>query len=157
MRISDWSSDVCSSDLIKELGRRAGDQALFAEKVRDMLQHLDIDIGLEDELEQDDDQNQQQKDETDQDNTGSQTDGDDSSETPTTLDGEDSEGEQSDSAEPQTGEADSDMMEGEGEDDAGRPGQLPELFGRNEQANAPYHAFTNEFDEDRKSTRLNSS
>src|SRR3546814_3935732 len=39
------------------------------------------------------------------------------------------------------------MMEGEGEDDAGRPGQLPELFGRNDQANAPYHAFTNEFDE----------
>src|SRR3546814_7368928 len=69
---------------IKELGRRAGDQVLFAEKVRDMLQHLDIDIGLEDELEQDDDQNQQQKDEADQDNTGSQTDGDDSSETPTT-------------------------------------------------------------------------
>src|SRR3546814_10129276 len=53
---------------IKELGRRAGDQVLFAEKVRDMLQHLDIDIGLEDELEQDDDQNQQQKDEADQDN-----------------------------------------------------------------------------------------
>src|SRR3546814_2211778 len=65
---------------IKELGRRAGDQVLFAEKVRDMLQHLDIDIGLEDELEQDDDQNQQQKDEADQDNTGSQTDGEDSSE-----------------------------------------------------------------------------
>src|SRR3546814_13011327 len=39
------------------------------------------------------------------------------------------------------------MMEGEGEDDAGRPGQLPELFGRNDQANAPYRAFTNEFDE----------
>src|SRR3546814_7182694 len=46
---------------IKELGRRAGDQTLFAEKVRDMLQHLDIDIGLEDELEQDDDQDQQQR------------------------------------------------------------------------------------------------
>src|SRR3546814_13719584 len=27
------------------------------------------------------------------------------------------------------------------------PGQLPELFGRNDQANAPYHSFTNEFDE----------
>src|SRR3546814_5791665 len=71
-----------------------------------MLQHLDIDIGLEDELEQDDDQNQQQKDEADQDNTGSQTDGDDSSATPTTLDGEDSEGDQRDSADPQAGQAD---------------------------------------------------
>src|SRR3546814_1775090 len=81
-----------------------------------MLQHLDIDIGLEDELEQDDDHNQQQKDEADQDNTGSQTDGDDSSETPTTLDGEDSEGEQSDSSDPHAGKADSDMMEGEGEE-----------------------------------------
>src|SRR3546814_4642902 len=39
------------------------------------------------------------------------------------------------------------MMEGEGEDDPGRPGQLPELFGHNNQANAPYHAFTTEFDE----------
>ena len=132
---------------IKELGRRAGDQVLFAEKVRDMLQHLDIDIGLEDELEQDDDQDQQQKDAADDDSTGTQTDGDESSETPTTMDGEDSEGDQSEGAEPQSAEADSDMMEGEGEDDPGRPGQLPELFGRNNQANAPYHAFTNEFDE----------
>jgi len=132
---------------IKELGRRAGDQTLFAEKVRDMLQHLDIDIGLEDELEQDDDQDQQQKDEADQDNTGTQTDGDESAETPTTLDGEDSEGDQSDAADPQAADADSEMMEGEGEDDPGRPGQLPELFGHNNQANAPYHAFTTEFDE----------
>ena len=131
---------------IKELGRRAGDQALFAEKVRDMLQHLDIDIGLEDELEQDDDQ-QQQNEESDQDNSGTQTDGDESAETPTTLDGEDSEGDQSDAADPQAAEADSEMMEGEGEDDPGRPGQLPELFGHNNQANAPYHAFTTDFDE----------
>src|SRR3546814_9513875 len=65
---------------IKELGRRAGDQTLFAEKVRDMLQHLDIDIGLEDELEQDDDQDQQQKDEADDDSSGTQTDGEESAE-----------------------------------------------------------------------------
>src|SRR3546814_8685693 len=127
MRISDWSSDVCSSDL-----------------------------------------------------------GEESAEAPTSMDGEDSEGDPSESAEPQAADADSDMMEGEGEDDPGRPGQLPELFGHNNQANAPYHAFTTEFDEtieaeelcdpdeltrlrqlldqqlahlqgDRKSTRLNSS
>src|SRR3546814_2740019 len=63
------------------------------------------------------------------------------------MDGEDSEGDPSESAEPQAADADSDMMEGEGEDDPGRPGQLPELFGHNNQANAPYHAFTTEFDE----------
>ncbi|MGF1593263.1 MAG: cobaltochelatase subunit CobT [Kiloniellaceae bacterium] len=132
---------------IKELGRRAGDQAGFAEKVRDMLKHLDIDIGLEDELEQDDEDQQQQKDEAEQDNTGTQTDGDESAETPTTLEGEDSEGDESEGADPQAAEADSEMMEGEGEDDPGRPGQLPELFGHNNQAGAPYHAFTTEFDE----------
>jgi cobaltochelatase CobT len=132
---------------IKELSRRAGDQAQFAEKVRDMLQHLDIDIGLEDELEQDDDQQQQQNEDSEQDNSGTQTDGDESAETPTTLDGEDSDGDQSDAADPQAAEADSEMMEGEGEDDPGRPGQLPELFGHNHQANAPYHAFTTDFDE----------
>jgi cobaltochelatase CobT len=132
---------------IKELSRRAGDQAQFAEKVRDMLQHLDIDIGLEDELEQDDDQQQQQNEDSEQDNSGTQTDGDESAETPTTLDGEDSDGDQSDTADPQAAEADSEMMEGEGEDDPGRPGQLPELFGHNNQANAPYHAFTTDFDE----------
>ncbi|MEQ9606450.1 MAG: cobaltochelatase subunit CobT [Kiloniellaceae bacterium] len=131
---------------LRELGRRAGDQATFAEKVRDMLQHLDIDIGLEDELEQDDDQ-EQQKDEADQDNTGTQTDGDESAETPTTMEGEDSEGDDAADAEPQSAEADSDMMEGEGEDDPGRPGQLPELFGHNNQSGVPYHAFTNDFDE----------
>ncbi|WP_340116893.1 cobaltochelatase subunit CobT [Pelagibius sp. 7325] len=131
---------------LRELGRRAGDQETFAEKVRDMLQHLDIDIGLEDELEQDDDQ-EQQKDEADQDNTGTQTDGDESAETPTTMEGEDSEGDDAADAEPQSAEADSDMMEGEGEDDPGRPGQLPELFGHNNQSGVPYHAFTNDFDE----------
>jgi cobaltochelatase CobT len=131
---------------IKELSRRAGDQALFAEKVRDMLQHLDIDIGLEDELEQDDEQ-QQQQDDSDQDNTGTQTDGDESAETPTTMDGDDAEGDQSEDAEPQPAEADSDMMEGEGEDDPGRPGQLPEMFGHNAQGAAAYRAFTTEFDE----------
>src|SRR3546814_12063876 len=77
---------------IKELGRRAGDQTLFAEKVRDMLQHLDIDIGLEDELEQDDDQDQQQKDEADDDSSGTQTDGEERAETPPPQDGEDREG-----------------------------------------------------------------
>src|SRR3546814_16195040 len=77
---------------IKELGRRAGDQTLFAEKVRDMLQHLDIDIGLEDELAQDDDKDQQQKDEADDDRSGTQTDDEESAEAPTPMDGETSEG-----------------------------------------------------------------
>src|SRR3546814_11506907 len=96
MRISDWSSDVCSSDL--------------------------------------------------DDSSGTQTDGEESAEAPTSMDGEDSEGDPSESAEPQAADADSDMMEGEGEDDPGRPGQLPELFGPNNQAHAPYHAFTPEFE-----------
>src|SRR3546814_15545978 len=78
-----------------------------------MLQHLDIDIGLEDELEQDDDQDQQQKDEADDDSSGTQTDGEESAEAPTSMDGEDSEGDPSESAEPQAADADSDMMEGE--------------------------------------------
>jgi cobaltochelatase CobT len=104
---------------IKELGRRAGDQAGFAEKVRDMLKHLDIDIGLEDELEQDDEDQQQQKDEADQDNSGTQTDGDESAETPTTLDGEDSEGLQA---------ADESEFD---------EGSCPSCS-----ADAPYHAFT---------------
>src|SRR3546814_6161938 len=86
---------------IKELGRRAGDQTLFAEKVRDMLQHLYIDLGLEDELEQDDDQDQQQKDEADDDSSGTQTDGEESAEAPHSMDGEDREGDPTESAEPQ--------------------------------------------------------
>src|SRR3546814_16047576 len=112
-----------------------------------MLQHLDIDIGLEDELEQDDDQDQQQKDEADDDSSGTQTDGEESAEAPTSMDGEDSEGDPSESAEPPAADADRDMMEGEGEDDPGRPGQLPELFRHNNPANAPYHPFNTEFDE----------
>jgi cobaltochelatase CobT len=132
---------------LKELSRRVDDQALFAEKVRDMLQHLDIDIGLEDELEQDDDDQEQQKEESEQDNTGTQTDGDESAETPTTMDGEDSDGDQSEDAEPQAAEADSEMMEGEGEEDPGKPGQLPDMFGHNTRDGEPYHAFTTEFDE----------
>ncbi|GAB4224098.1 MAG: cobaltochelatase subunit CobT [Kiloniellaceae bacterium] len=132
---------------IKDLGGCADDQALFAEKVRDMLQHLDIDIGLEDELEQDDEDQEQQQDESEQDDSGTQTDGDESAETPTTMEGEDSEGDESEGAEPQAAEAESEMMEGEGEEDPGRPGQLPELFGHNARDNEPYHAFTTDFDE----------
>ena len=132
---------------IKELGQRADDQALFAEKVRDMLQHLDIDIGLEDELDQEDDDQEQQQEESEQDDSGTQTDGDESAETPTTMDGEDSEGDQSENAEPQAAETESEMMEGEGEEEPGRPGQLPELFGHNARDNEPYHAFTTDFDE----------
>ncbi len=132
---------------IKELSRRAGDQTLFAEKVRDMLQHLDIDIGLEDELDQEDDDEQQQKEDSEQDNSGTQTDGDESSESPTSLDGDESDGSESDAGDPQTAEADSEMMEGEGEEDPGRPGQLPELFGHNARDSEAYRAFTNEFDE----------
>ncbi len=131
---------------IKELGKRAEDQALFAETVRDMLQHLDIDIGLEDELEQDEDEQEQQKDDSEEDSSGTQTDGDESAETPTTMEGEESEGDESE-AEPQAAEADSEMMEGEGEEEPGRPGQLPELFGHNARDGEPYHAFTTEFDE----------
>ena len=132
---------------IAELGNRADDQATFAEKVRDMLTHLDIDIGLEDELEQDDDEDSQQQEDSEQDNSGTQTDGDESAETPTTMDGEDSDGSESETSDPQTAEADSEMMEGDGEDDPGRPGQLPELFGQNAQDNEAYRAFTHEFDE----------
>src|SRR3546814_18546180 len=99
---------------IKELGRRAGDQTLFAEKVRDMLQHLDIDIGLEDELEQDDDQDQQPKDEADDDSSGTQTDGEESAEAPTSLDGEDSEGDPSASTEPQAAAAARELTAGHG-------------------------------------------
>ena len=132
---------------IKELGRRVDDQALFAETLRDMLQHLDIDIGLEDELEQDEDDQEQQSEESEQDDSGTQTDGDESAETPTTMDGEDSDGDQAEDAEPQAAETDSDMMEGEGEEDPGKPGQLPEMFGHNARDGAPYHAFTTEFDE----------
>ncbi|WP_193368579.1 cobaltochelatase subunit CobT [Pelagibius marinus] len=132
---------------LKELGKRAEDQALFAETVRDMLQHLDIDVGLEDELDQDDDEQEQQKDDSEEDSSGTQTDGDESAESPTSMEGEDSDGDESEAAEPQAAEADSEMMEGEGEEDPGRPGQLPELFGHNARDNEPYHAFTTEFDE----------
>src|SRR3546814_11637607 len=102
-----------------------------------MLQHLDIDIGLEDELEQDDDQDQQQKDEADDDSSGTQTDGEESAEAPTSMDGEDSEGDPSESAEPQAAAADSALLEGAGEADPGRPGPLTELFCPNHQANPP--------------------
>ncbi|WP_299398856.1 cobaltochelatase subunit CobT [Pelagibius sp.] len=132
---------------IAELASRADDQATFAEKVRDMLSHLDIDIGLEDELEQDDDEDQQQQDDSEQDDSGTQTDGDESAETPTTLDGEDSDGNEAETSDPQTAESDAEMMEGEGEDDPGRPGQLPELFGQNAPDSEAYRAFTQDFDE----------
>ena len=132
---------------IAELAHRAEDQETFAEAVRDMLSHLDIDMGLDEDMEEDDSEDSQQQDESEQDNDGSQTEGDESAETPTTMDGEDSDGSEAETSDPQTAEADSEMMEGEGEDDPGRPGQLPELFGHDAADQDAYRAFTQEFDE----------
>src|SRR3546814_19008894 len=69
---------------IKELGRRAGDQTMFAEKVSDMLPNLDIDIGLEEELKTDDDQNQPHQDAAHDDRYGQHTERGERAEAPPT-------------------------------------------------------------------------
>src|SRR3546814_15441396 len=45
MRIGDWSSDVCSSDLLSEQGlaRRQGERLVFARNVLDTLRRRELD------------------------------------------------------------------------------------------------------------------
>jgi len=125
----------------------ADDQARFAEGVREMLTHLDVDFQPDEDLPEDDEQ--QPDEDADSDSPDSRGEGEDqeSEEASGRAEMQEAEEGEGDSGDAQEVDAE-EMMMGEGDEEPGRPGRPPEdgdpRRGRNEPS---YLAFTTEFDE----------
>ncbi len=133
---------------LKRLSERAADQASYAETVRDLLDHLNMDSSPADEPLGDDETEGQGDDDTDPNDArgdGGESDGADS---PGSLEGELAEASDAEGADAEAAEAEGEMMAGSGEEEPGRAGHPPR-FGerRNRPGEDPYHAFITEFDE----------
>ncbi len=134
---------------LASLAATAADQEHFARSVRDMLVHLDIDMGLDEDPAGDEQDDSEDEDSSQNpDDSDGQRGEDDAAEGATTLDGQESDSDDSEEGDQQAAEADSDMMEGAGDEDPGRPGPPPEWGEmRNDRQEAYYHPFTENFDE----------
>ena len=125
----------------------ADDQVRFAEGVREMLTHLDVDFQPDEDLPEDDEQ--QPDEDADSDSPDSRGEGEDqeSEEASGRAEMQEAEEGEGDSGDAQEVDAE-EMMMGEGDEEPGRPGRPPEdadpRRGRNEPS---YLAFTTEFDE----------
>jgi len=134
---------------LKSLRKQVNDQRGYAETVREMLRHLDIDLGTEEDSaqdQQDDGEGENAEDQSAQaSGEGGETEDSDAS---SALDGEHGEASDGEGSEDQSAEADGEMMPGGGAEEPGRPGRPPQF---DERRNAldedAYRAFTLEFDE----------
>ena len=133
---------------LKQLADCLEDQEAVARLTRQMIEHLDFDLGDEEpqsedqESEDEGDDNQDDQDEQDNDS------GDQASSEPVQGMEEDSgESDDADSDEA-SADADGEMMMGMSDEDPGDPGTPPPRDDlRNYPGEEPYHAFTQEFDE----------
>ncbi len=136
------------SDL-KELSERIEDQGAYAEVMRRLLNHLDIEIGQDDDVSDEDNPENQgddnQDDSSETDGEGGERDADDAQ---TSLEGQRGEASDADGDEDQQAGADSEMMPGAGDEEPGHPGDPPHMEGgRNYPDKDAYRGFTTEFDE----------
>ncbi len=134
---------------LDHLGAQAGDQAAYAEVIRALLDHLDMDSTADDEpLGDDETQSEGQDQETDPSEASGEGSESDSPDSPSQLDGELAEAGDGEAGDEDAVEAEGDMMSGSGDEEPGRPGQPPHA---DDLRNAPrqdvYHAFVMEFDE----------
>ena len=134
---------------IKELQEVSGDQTAFADAVREMLTHLDLDFSDEEELSEEesegDDDQEGEMDPSEMKGEGGEK---DSSEARTTEDGEQSDAGEADASDDDAADAEGEMMAGASDEEPGRPGSRP-MFDdrRNWLDQDAYHAFTQHFDE----------
>ena len=134
---------------LTELARCADDQASFAKTVRQMLTHLDLDLGEDDQPASDD---SSEEDGDQMDDSGGETQGDgsqrDTSEASMSMEAEQGEGEDDQAGEDQDLDSDGEMMAGASDEDPGRPGRPPEFDDRRNVPDAElYHPYSVEFDE----------
>jgi cobaltochelatase CobT len=135
-------------DLV-QLNRQAGNQRAFAQTVRRLLSHLELDLGAEDEpLNEEETEGQDDASENDPSQAKGDGGDDGTAEPSRTLDGQRGEASEAEGTEEQPAEADGDMQPGAGDEEPGRPGRPPRFDGRNTRPEEDrYHAFSAEFDE----------
>ena len=133
---------------LSDLRARVEDQQEFAEAVRDMLTHLDFDLGPEDDSGSDDEnENQGEGEEEDPSEARGEGGEQDAADAAATLEGQLGEASEAEGADDQEADADGEMMPGSGDDEPGRPGQPPNLDNRRAREAEAYRAFSLEFDE----------
>ncbi|MFQ5776107.1 MAG: cobaltochelatase subunit CobT, partial [Kiloniellaceae bacterium] len=142
------SLDVRVMQDLKDLRDQIQDQERFAEIVRKLLAHLDLDAGPEEDPAHDDDQHRGENAEDDPSQARGEGGERDASDARATLEGQPGESSEADGAEDDQAGAESEMMPGAGDDEPGRPGRLPYFDGRrNATDREAYRAFTTDFDE----------
>jgi cobaltochelatase CobT len=137
--------------VLQDLGRlseQAADQVAYADAVREMLDHLDMDSSTEEEPLGDEESESQGDDSETDPNEAKGEGGESDGESPSTLEGELAEAGEAEGSDEQAAEVDGDMMSGAGDEEPGQPGRPPEFDDRRNAAREDaYRAFTTEFDE----------
>jgi cobaltochelatase CobT len=137
-------------EVMKDLANLKGladDQAQFAEGVRELLTHLDVDFQPDEDLPDDDDQQQNDDAESEQPDARGEGEDQESEDASGRTEMQEAEDGDAEAGEAQEVEAE-EMMMGEGDEEPGRPGRPPEELDPRLARNEPsYLAFTTEFDE----------
>lgn len=134
---------------LNELRGRIGDQEGFAETLRRLLEHMDIDLGADEEAgEEADDENQGEGSEEDPSQAKGEGGEQEASEAQTSLEGQRGEASEAEGSDEQQAGTESEMMPGAGDEEPGHPGHLPNYDERHGGPDRDaYHAYTHDFDE----------
>ena len=133
---------------LDELRERIADQGAYAEVMRRLLKHLDIELGQDED--QSDEQQDSEGDESQDDSSQSEGEGgeQDSADAEASMEGQRGEASDAEGTEEQQAGAESEMMPGAGDEEPGRPGEPQHGDDRrNFHDKDAYHPFTTEFDE----------
>ncbi|MCG8595418.1 MAG: cobaltochelatase subunit CobT [Kiloniellales bacterium] len=136
------SFDARVLEALNNLGGLADDQEAFAEEVRRLLGHLNVDLGREEESggeEQSEGEQQEGQSETSEES--SEGGEEDSGETLAMLEGERGDSSEAQSLDDASAEMDSEMMPGAGEDEPGDPGRPPNFEDGQNRPNAEAYGF----------------
>ena len=133
---------------LASLREQATDQGRFAETVRRLLDHLDVDLGPEaDEASDDDEQSEGDNAEENDSQTRGESGERDAEDAESSLESEQGAAAEAEGSEQHDSESDGEMMHGAADDEPGRPGRPPFADGRNARGEDAYKAFTLDFDE----------
>jgi cobaltochelatase CobT len=130
------------------LRRVADDQEAFGKTLRDLLAHLDIDVGAEEDTASEDADGQGDDADKDPNQAKGEAGDSDATEAQTALESEEGDAGEAEGSEDQVADADGDLMSGAGEEEPGRPRLQPRFDPRRDAPRGEiYDAFTTEFDE----------
>ena len=136
-------------EALSNLNGLADDQEAFAEEVRRLLGHLNVELGSEEESGgEEQSEGEQQEGQSEASEESSEGGEQDSGETLAMLEGERGDSSEAQSLDDASAEMDSEMMPGAGEDEPGDPGRPPNFEDGQNRPNAEAYGFyTAQFDE----------